>query len=109
MFKKLIVAMVLFSFALWGMSLSQLNKASKEDLMKIKGIGEKKAELIIKERKKKPFKSFDDLEKVKGIGPALVENIKKDVLNKDAGSSRKSTTSSSKNKNKGKTKKGKNK
>ncbi len=102
MFKKLMVAIVLFSFALWGMSLSQLNKASKEDLMKIKGIGEKKAELIIKERRKKPFKSFDDLEKVKGIGPALVENIKKDVLSKDAESTRKSTTSSNKNKNKSK-------
>ncbi|MEJ2436940.1 MAG: helix-hairpin-helix domain-containing protein, partial [Sulfurovaceae bacterium] len=55
------------------------NKASKEDLMAIKGIGDKKADTIMHAR---PYKSFEDLLSVKGVGPALVENIKKDVKSK---------------------------
>ncbi len=76
--KILVISIVAFGM-LHAMSLGQLNKASKEQLMAIKGIGEKKAVVIIKAR---PYKSFDDLLNVKGVGPALVENIKKDVKRK---------------------------
>ena len=63
----------------FGMSLSQLNSASKADLMKINGIGEAKAEAIIKERAKGKFKSFEDLQRVKGVGPQMASNIQNDV------------------------------
>jgi len=85
---KMMVAVLLFGAAsmLFGMSLSELNRASKEDLMEIKGIGETKADAIIQYRKKAPFKSFADVEEVKGVGPALVENIKNDVHRKESSS-----------------------
>ena len=37
-----------------------LNRALKAELMQIKGIGEAKAEAIIKERQKGAFKLFED-------------------------------------------------
>ena len=54
-----------------------LNTAPKEDLVKIKWIGEKTAEQIIQEREKSPFASFEDLQnRIKGIGSAKIEDIK---------------------------------
>ncbi|HIP01917.1 MAG TPA: helix-hairpin-helix domain-containing protein, partial [Campylobacterales bacterium] len=56
MLKKIIVGMlILGTYSLFGMTLSELNKASKAELMEIKGIGEVKASAIIKERKKSKF------------------------------------------------------
>ena len=75
-FRRLVVVAIMTLGMLHAMSIGELNKASKEDLMAIKGIGEKKAETIVKSR---PYKSFDDLLTVKGVGPALLENIKKDI------------------------------
>jgi competence protein ComEA len=59
-----------------AMSLNDINDASKEDLMKIKGIGEKKAIAIMDAR---PFKTMAELDDVKGIGPSLLNNIKNDT------------------------------
>lgn len=57
----------------------EINKASVEDLMKIKGIGKRKAENIVEYRKKNGFlKSKEQLKKVKGIG----NNIFKKISNK---------------------------
>ena len=56
-----------------------LNKASKEELMSIKGVGEKKAEAIIEYREKTPFKSVEDLANVKGFGTKSVEKIKSEL------------------------------
>lgn len=53
-----------------------INTASKLELKKIKGIGEKTAQKIIKYRKKTPFKSIEDIKKVKGIGPKKFESMK---------------------------------
>jgi competence protein ComEA len=80
MIKKIIFTLISLSMtSLFAMSLSQLNSASKEDLMKINGIGEAKATAIIKERAKGKFKSFDDLQRVKGVGPQVASNLKNDV------------------------------
>ena len=54
-----------------------LQTASKEQLMCIKGIGEKKADLIIKYRKTNKIKSADDLLEIKGFGKGLVAKVKK--------------------------------
>jgi len=84
MFKKAMSAVLVLGVTMaFGMSIKEVNKASKEELTQIKGIGAAKADAIIAARKKSTFKSFDDLEKVKGVGPALVNNIKKDVKVKE--------------------------
>ncbi|UFH59372.1 ComEA family DNA-binding protein [Sulfurovum mangrovi] len=83
MFKKIILGILVFvGSSLMAMSVSELNAASKEELMAIKGIGAAKAEAIIEERKKGAFSSVDDLVRVKGIGASTVENVKNDVKSK---------------------------
>lgn len=54
-----------------------INKASKEELDTLPGIGESTAEKIINYRKEhKSFKSIEELKEVKGIGDAKFEEIK---------------------------------
>lgn len=55
-----------------------INKATKKELMQLPGIGETKADEIIKTRKKLgKFKSVDDLLQVKGIGDTTLKALKK--------------------------------
>ena len=56
-----------------------INTASKEELMKIDGIGDAKADAIIEYRKKNKFKSIEDIKDVSGIGEALYEKIKASI------------------------------
>jgi len=54
-----------------------INKATVEELVQIKGIGQKYAERIIDFRAKNgPFKKIEDIMNVKGIGPKKFETIK---------------------------------
>ncbi len=53
-----------------------LNTASKVQLMKLPGVGEKTAIKIIKYRRKKPFVEIEDIQKVKGIGPKKFDKMK---------------------------------
>lgn len=53
-----------------------LSTATKEELMTISGIGETKADDIIKYREETGFSSIEDLKKISGIGEALFERIK---------------------------------
>ncbi|MEA2111048.1 MAG: helix-hairpin-helix domain-containing protein [Campylobacterota bacterium] len=88
MFKKIIVMLLLVGSL---MASIDINKAGKAELMSISGIGAKKAEAIIKHRKKHgKFKSINDLKNVKGIGDSIVANVKN---NKKNTKSKKSKTS----------------
>lgn len=72
--KKLILTLVfLFSFAFGAVN---LNTATKKELMTLDGIGDKKAEEIIKYREKTPFQKIEDLKNIKGIGDKLFDKIK---------------------------------
>jgi competence protein ComEA len=73
--KKILFIVTLSSSFLF--SAINLQTASKNELMCIKGIGKKKAEAIIQYRKSNKLKSPDDLLKIKGFGKALVEKVKK--------------------------------
>ena len=80
MLKKVMAGVLILSLtSLFGMSLKELNKADKTELMQIKGIGEAKADAILKERKNGKFKSFEDFTRVKGVGEAMANNVKHDV------------------------------
>ena len=80
MLKKVIAGfLVLATSTVFGMSLNKLNSASKAELMEINGIGDAKADAIIKERKKGKFKSFEDFQRVEGIGEETAKNVKNDV------------------------------
>jgi competence protein ComEA len=60
-----------------AMEAVNINTADEAALVKIKGIGPKKAAAIIAYRKEKGnFKSIEEIRKVKGIGPKIFEKIK---------------------------------
>ncbi|MDD2628185.1 MAG: helix-hairpin-helix domain-containing protein [Clostridia bacterium] len=56
-----------------------INKASKVELMKLKGIGEKTAENIIEYRRQKQFEEIEEIMEVKGIGEAKFQSIKNNI------------------------------
>lgn len=57
-----------------------INTATKEELMTITGIGDSKAEDIIKYREGNgPFKTIEDIKNVSGIGDSLFAKIKENI------------------------------
>lgn len=58
-----------------------INTATVEELKTLKGVGEKKAEAIIEYRKKNgSFKTKEDLMKVRGIGKKLFESFEERIV-----------------------------
>ena len=91
MIKKIIALMMILSVSLFAIN---LQTASKAELMSIKGIGEVKADAIIKYRKSNKLKSASDLKGVDGIGEGIIKNVKNNVKVKEP--SAKATKSKSK-------------
>lgn len=57
-----------------------INTASRDELMKLRGVGEANADRIIEYRETHgPFKQPEDIMKVKGVGPKTLED-NKDVI-----------------------------
>lgn len=80
--KKLLLLLI-FSFSFLFATVN-INTASKEQLMNLKGIGEATAEAIIEYRKENKFTKIGDIKNVKGIGDKKFEAIKKDIEVKDS-------------------------
>lgn len=57
-----------------------INLASKEELMKLPGIGDKMADIILEYRKNHKFKSLDSFMKVKGIGKKKYSKIEPYII-----------------------------
>lgn len=62
-----------------GEQLISLNSATKEELMTIKGIGEKKAAAIIEQRNQERFQTIEDIMKVSGIGEKTYLKIREQL------------------------------
>ena len=77
--KKILMTML----ALVSAFAINFNTATKAELMKIKGIGPKKAEAIIKYRKTHKINSIDDLKNIKGINKKTILRLKKQTLKSD--------------------------
>ncbi len=61
-------------------NLININKASEEELVKLKGIGEVLAGRIVEYRRYNgEFETIDDIKNVTGIGEKLFSNIKDDI------------------------------
>jgi competence protein ComEA len=74
---KIIAAITLGSVMLFGAV--DINNATKDELMSLKGLGAKKAEAVIEYRKENCFKDVNALTEIKGIGPKFIEANKKNL------------------------------
>ncbi len=71
-----ILAFLFFCISLVFATPIDLQTASKEELMGIKGIGAKKAEQIIEYRKTNKITNPEDLKNIKGFGDSIVNEVK---------------------------------
>ncbi len=101
MLKKLFLALTFTAVSLFAMN---FQTASKDELMTIKGIGEKRAASIIKYRKSNRIKSAADLKNIDGIGTEIADNAKKGIKNADKKVKSATKTKSTKKSAKSKTK-----
>ncbi|HEB49318.1 MAG TPA: ComEA family DNA-binding protein [Desulfobulbus sp.] len=79
--KQFCLTIVLLLFlATAALAKVNINTATAEELQAINGIGQVRAEAIVKDRKQNgKFKSIDDLARVKGIGEKTVKKIKDEI------------------------------
>lgn len=57
-----------------------INNALVKDLATLKGVGVKKAEVIVAYRKDHCFKNADELTKIKGIGKKIVQKNRDEIV-----------------------------
>ena len=63
-----------------GQQKINLNTAGKEELMTLRGIGEAKAEAILRYREEQgPFESIEEIMNISGIKEAAFQKIKDDI------------------------------
>jgi competence protein ComEA len=57
-----------------------LNRATVAELMRLPGVGERKAQAIVALRQRQPFRRVEDVLAVKGLGPAWLAKVKGSLL-----------------------------
>lgn len=57
-----------------------LNRATVSELMRVPGIGRKKAQAIVALRQRQPFHRVEDVLAVKGLGPAWLAKVKASLV-----------------------------
>jgi competence ComEA-like helix-hairpin-helix protein len=62
-----------------------INRASREELQRLPGIGPKLSARIVQERQQEPFRSVEDLRRVPGIGQKLLQRLLPHVTTEGAG------------------------
>lgn len=90
--KKILFFMVISISFLFSIN---VQTASKDELMCIKGIGDKKADAILTYRKSTKLKSAEDLAEIKGFGKVLVSNVKNNIKSVACGGKKSAKKSSS--------------
>ncbi len=53
-----------------------LNRATVSELMRVPGLGERKAQAIVALRHRRPFRRVEDVLAVKGLGPRWLARVK---------------------------------
>jgi competence protein ComEA len=56
-----------------------LNRATVTELMRLPGVGEKKAQAIVAHRQRRPFRRPEEVTAVKGLGPSWFQKVKGNV------------------------------
>lgn len=80
MMRKTVLGAVLALLSGLGLAKVNINTASVEELTALKGIGEGKAQAIVEYREANgAFASADDLVNVKGIGDKILEGIRDEI------------------------------
>ncbi|EDZ62300.1 putative competence protein ComEA, helix-hairpin-helix region domain [Sulfurimonas gotlandica GD1] len=74
-----ILAMVILGFSILFGAVD-INTADKEELMSLKGLGDKKAAAVIEYRAKDCFESVEGITKVKGIGKKFIEKNRDNLI-----------------------------
>ena len=76
MFKKILAVVAMLFYTALALAAVDANKATEAELDSVKGIGPGTSKLILEERKKGEFKSWDDLiDRVKGVGETRAKNL----------------------------------
>lgn len=79
--KKVLFVICFLLITVLAFATVNINTATVKQLTTLKGVGEKKAEAIVKYRKEHgKFKKVDELAKVKGIGSKMVNKLSKDIV-----------------------------
>lgn len=64
---------ICFVIFVWFMRTPDINTCNVDELMSIRGIGEKKAHMILENR---PFNTYNDIERINGIGKTVVNRLR---------------------------------